>query len=130
MGELKLHDGKIVRTMTYDMSDFLRSCLAENTAKMGVVVFENVSTLFLSEQDSAQCFDEEPSWDQLLGKAEWNGKHQALKQMQQDCGKDDIALGRYAKVAPQVVMKVLYAARMARYDLLRAVNRLACCFTW
>ena len=33
--------------------------------------------------------------------------------------------GKYRAIAPRVLMKVLYAARMARFDLLRAVNHLA-----
>ncbi len=61
-----LKSGQLARRVEYDMSDFLRSCLAKYTAKTGVSAFEKVSTPFLSEQDSAQCFDEEPSWEQLL----------------------------------------------------------------
>ncbi len=80
----------------------------------------------MSEQESAQCFDEEPTWEQLLGKSDWDGKYKTVKQLQTDPTDKDIILGKHAKVAPQVVMKVLYAARMARYDLLWAVSRLAC----
>ncbi len=100
------------------------------TAKTGVTAFEKVSTPFLTEQDSAPSFEEEPSWDQLLGKVEWSGKQRTLKQMQLGCETAEFVVGKYAKIAPQVVMKILYAARTARYDLLRVVNRLACCFTY
>jgi hypothetical protein len=37
--------------------------------------------------------------------------------------------GEYASIAPKVLMKILYAARMARFDLLKAVNSLSCFVT-
>ena len=37
--------------------------------------------------------------------------------------------GRLAPVAAKILMKILYGARMARLDLLRAVSHLACYFT-
>jgi hypothetical protein len=38
-------------------------------------------------------------------------------------------LGALQPIAAKVLMKILYAARMARFDLLRAVNHLACFIT-
>jgi hypothetical protein len=35
--------------------------------------------------------------------------------------------GKYKSVAAKILMKILYAARVARFDLLRAVSNLACC---
>jgi hypothetical protein len=35
-------------------------------------------------------------------------------------------VGALQPIAAKVLMKILYAARMARFDLLRAVNHLAC----
>ncbi len=42
------------------------------------------------------------------------------------CGEDK---GLLAPIAARVLMKILYAARVARYDLLRAVSHLACYLT-
>ena len=42
---------------------------------------------------------------------------------------DDSAIGVLRIVAARILMKVLYGARMARYDLLRAMCRLACFVT-
>ncbi len=120
---------QMARRVEYDMSYFLSFCLEKYTRMTGVSAFEKVSTPFLSEQDAAQCFEEEPTWAQLLGTEEWDGKYKSVKQLQAEPTDPDMVLGKHAKIAPHIVMKVLYAARMARYDLLRAVNRLACSFT-
>ncbi len=108
--------GQMARRVEYDLSDFLKSCLEKYTSKTGVSTFEKVSTPFLSEQDSAQCFDEEPTWAQLLGTEDWDGKYKSVKQLQAESADPDIVLGKRAKIAPRLVMKVLYAARMARCD--------------
>ena len=42
---------------------------------------------------------------------------------------EELVLGKNAPIAAKVLMKILYAARMARLDLLRAVNHLACFIT-
>ena len=44
-------------------------------------------------------------------------------------GKPDTPTGVLQPIAARVLMKVLYGARMARYDLLRAVCNLASCVT-
>jgi hypothetical protein len=41
----------------------------------------------------------------------------------------DLTRGALQPIAAKVLMKILYAARMARFDLLRAVNYLACYIT-
>ena len=47
-----------------------------------------------------------------------------------DQGSDiDSSRGRLQPIAARVLMKILYAARMARYDLLMAVNSLSSCIT-
>ena len=46
-----------------------------------------------------------------------------------DASGDDTVRGELADDASKVLMKVLYGARMARYDLLRAVCALACRIT-
>ena len=42
---------------------------------------------------------------------------------------DNSGEGQLAGIAARVLMKILYAARLARFDLLRAVQHLACCIT-
>jgi hypothetical protein len=42
---------------------------------------------------------------------------------------DDIVKGKLANVAAKILMKVFYAARLARFDLLRAIGHLACHIT-
>ena len=41
-------------------------------------------------------------------------------------GTSQLPTGRYASVAARILMKLLYAARMARPDLLRPIIALAC----
>ncbi len=77
------------RRVEYDMSDILRSCVEKHTAKICITTFDRVSTPFLTEQDSAPSFEEEPSWDQLLGRADWSGKQPTLKQIQQGFEMED-----------------------------------------
>ena len=47
-----------------------------------------------------------------------------------DAGTDaESNIGKLASVAPRILMKILYGARMAKYDLLRPVCHLACYLT-
>ena len=80
-----------VKTMQYDMSDFMAQCVESYLTLAGepATCVSKVSTPFL---------DESTAW----------------------CPPEGPPTGALAPIALKVVMKVLYAARVARPDLLRA----------
>ena len=49
-----------------------------------------------------------------------------LKARAEKKGMDLSVRGRLLPIASSILMRILYAARMARFDLLKAVNKLAC----
>ena len=99
-----------------DMSDFMRSCIDRYVELAGVdrSSLRKVCTPFLAEpREPSPARDPTKSGDDLNSPA-----------IEPDGG-IDAARGRLQPIAARVLMKVLYGARMARYDLLRAVNGLA-----
>ena len=88
---------KPVNVMTYDMKPFLQSCIDRYQSLAG----KDAKPL----KHAATPFHEERIARPLEGESEQKG---AL-----------------APIAARVLMKILFAARMARYDLLRAVQGLA-----
>ena len=88
-------NGTVVRTIQYDMRDFMNSCVESYTAKCGGdTKLRKVGTPFLPEP-----------------------KH--------EYDDDSAQGGTLGKIATSVLMKVLYGARAARYDLLKPVQALA-----
>ena len=88
---------KPVNVMTYDMKPFLESCVSRylTLAKKDVSSLKRVQTPFHEERIARPTLAEEEP------------------------------RGSLAPIATRVLMKILFAARMARFDLLRAVQGLA-----
>ena len=112
-----------VQIMKYDMSSFLEQCVERYVELAGdkiVDKIKRVTTPFLDESKAE--FDEndliakikaarQPISDEVSSKAKY---HAALSQ----------GGGTLANIASAVLMKILYAARMGRFDLLRPVTAL------
>ena len=88
---------KPVNTVTYDMKPFLKSCVDRYVQLAGdrALKLKQVTTPFHDERIARPIQDENE------------------------------AKGVLAPIAARVLMKILFAARMARFDLLRAVQGLA-----
>ena len=87
---------KTVNTVEYDMKQFLQQCIDRYVQLAGPdVKFKSVSTPFPDDKIARPINDETE------------------------------ARGELQPIAARVLMKVLFAARMARYDLLRATQGLA-----
>ena len=84
---------KPVNVMTYDMRDFLVSCVDKycELAKVSRSSLKHVSTPFHENRLAKPTSDNEPQ-------------------------------GHLQPIASKVLMKILFAARMARWDLLRATQ--------
>ena len=102
--------------MEHGMSDFMRSCVDRYVELAGIErsCLRKVCTPFLAEpREPSPARDPTNSGDDLNGPA-----------IEPDGG-IDATRGRLQPIAARVLMKVLYEAWMARYDLLRAVSGLA-----
>ena len=175
-------NGKKVTTMTYDMEDFLKSCVKNYLELAGLTEdkLKHVATPFLPEghresQAGAPQPGDNPTtcpWCKHTFQTECTRcgpqrRHQCAAAQQPDCqggGSDNQARdsdakpegktakkkkkktsehvdwgnedpnevtsqegsGRLQPIAAKVLMKILYGARLARFDLLRAVCHLAC----
>ena len=87
---------KPVTVVEYDMTGFFQQCIGRYIELAGKdVKLKNVATPFYDDKIARPIADEQESRGQLQ------------------------------PIAGRVLMKVLFAARMARYDLLRAIQRLA-----
>ena len=100
--------GHEYRVMEYDMSDFMRSCVDRYVELAGInkSSLKKALTPFLAEPKEPSPARDPCSSDGHVADA-------------------DLVRGRLQPIAARVLMKVLYGARMARYDLIRAVNSLA-----
>ena len=58
-----------------------------------------------------------------------NAKRKRALEAETSAQSENLVRGRLAPVAARILMKILYGARTARLDLLRAVSHLACYFT-
>ena len=105
--------GKQVRVMTYNMQSFLEDAVAKYQVLAGNVTLRRVTTPFLE--------DTEPEAAANTIAAAPGGKAQP----------DPVPppAGELKHCCASVLMKLLYAARMCRYDLLHAIGRLACLIT-
>ena len=149
-------NGKTARTMTYNMEDFLKSCVERYVELAGTSArIKNVTTPFLTEDQNtspqgAPCAKGphvECPWCKHSFPKNSDGNVTTAKR--QD-GKTDMSSdvssgqtdengkpasdsggtlpedkGRLQPIAAKVLMKILYAARLCRFDLLRAVCHLA-----
>ena len=102
--------GESVRRLEYNMEEFLVGCVARYRELTGVTELKPVTTPFIDESREPVKLGEK-------GKERKIVEEPALQE------------GKYKAVAARVLMKILYAARVARFDLLRAVNNLSCFVT-
>ena len=94
-------EGREYRALENNMEDFLKSCFSMFEEMTGDYVHHTSPTPYLScplASDNMLPADHSPA---------------------------AVDAGRYAQVAPRVLMKILYAARLARPDLLRPVISMA-----
>ena len=135
-GESKLANGTKVTTMTYDMSDLLKMSVTKYLEIVGKdTVLKKVATPILPDATKdhparAPCSSEKNG----AVVCTWCG-NSFLPCSSPSRGKpsgDDVKpdatdkpRGALAPHAASILMKLLYAARIARFDLLRAINTLA-----
>ena len=105
--------GTRVRVMEYNMEEFLKSCVERYRELTGVDYLRRATTPFLPEHSTPDFSDgyaviEQAAWDAIEAET-------ALKE----------ASSHLNGYAAKILMKILYAARYARLDLLRAVCHLA-----
>ena len=134
-GENRLKDGTRVSTMTYDMESFLEQCIERYKEVAGKdVVLKNVATPSLPE-DTKQHPARAPCSSGDISKCPWcsctfSGRGN-ISQSEHAKGTEETAdpnsevRGELAPHAASILMKLLYAARIARFDLLRSINNLA-----
>ncbi len=149
LDEVVMPDNRIVRSITYDMSDFLQSCvdvylsLAEEGTRL-----RKVGTPFLPE-DQSESEAGAPVCDGPVVECTWCAHTfsptivESVEQLPKatttagpsaEAEDGPLTVSNDAKtgeritskpIAAKVLVKVLFAARMARFDLLRAVYKLA-----
>ena len=135
--------------MTYNMEEFFESCLTKYQDLAGPSFkFKKVPTPFIEELiKKGPCAPTgdgewlECGWCKSRLKPEefrhGKGRHYTpahgcggvATATESETAEDDIPRGALADIASSILMKVLYGARMARFDLLRAVCALASCVT-
>ena len=142
-GEASLHDGTKVKTVSYDMSDLLKMTVEKYLGIIGEKTLRRVATPMLpeitrehparapaSDGHSIQCpwcscdFDPKEADKRKLSPGSGGAPDPASKGKKQPEEKD-MPRGKLAPHAASILMKLLYAARIARFDLLRAINSLA-----
>ena len=134
-GENRLKDGTRVSTMTYDMESFLDQCVEKYKEIVGKdVVLKHVATPSLPE-DPKQHPARAPCSKGAMNICPWckcsfsgqgdKPSSEAAKGIKDTAGPDSEVRGELAPHAASVLMKLLYAARIARFDLLRSINNLA-----
>jgi hypothetical protein len=104
-----------VNVLEYNMQSFLEACVERYRELSGATYLRKVSTPFLGTPKGDGYEPDDGRWekDAATNSGAASGS----------------AGGTLQPIAAKVLMKVLYAARMARFDLLRAVGALACCVT-
>ncbi len=110
--------GKQVRVMTYNMQSFLEDAVAKYSVLAGGVALRRVSTPFLEDTDppaTANTAAVVPGGGSATGSA--------------TTVSPGLPEGELKHCCASVLMKLLYAARRCRYDLLHATGRLACLIT-
>ena len=132
-GNVTLGNGHRVTTVTYDMKQFLRSCVDRYLEVAGDVKLNKVVTPELHEETknhvSRKPAGEGPSvvcnWCNNLVPADGSATVPDQRGGTPELAMKEPVCGHLAPHAASVLMKLLYGARIARFDLLRQVNRLA-----
>ena len=130
-----------VRVMEYNMEEFLQSCVDRYKELTGVQYMRKAETPFISEPSAPDFSDKSLPSEQEVAYVEAKLRTAAAAHEPRvsvdvgqvtpapaagSCGKGADSGGQSLKsYAAKVLMKVLYAARYARFDLLRAVCYLA-----
>ena len=134
-GSSKLHDGTPVSTMTYDMEGLLKLSVERYLDNVGKdTKLKHVSTPSLPEETKkhksrAPC----PGDPKKKVSCPWCSHEFDPDAPEfykpgttgEDVSPGESARGALAPHAASVLMKLLYAARIARFDLLRSINSLA-----
>ena len=132
-GETQLHNGKKVKTITYNMEGLLKLSVEKYLDIIGKdTKLKKVSTPSLPEETKYSPY-RAPSDGKRKVECPWcahsfDPEMTALNETANSRpGQDSETLnrGNLAPHAASVLMKLLYAARIARFDLLRSINALA-----
>ena len=132
-GETQLHNGKKVKTITYNMEGLLKLSVEKYLDIIGKdTKLKKVSTPSLPEETKSSPY-RAPSDGRRKVECPWcahsfDPEMPALPETGNSRpGQDSESLsrGNLAPHAASVLMKLLYAARIARFDLLRSINALA-----
>ena len=127
-GNVTLGNGHRVTTVTYDMEQFLRSCVDRYLVKLNRVVTpeiheetkNHVSRKPAKEGPSVVC-----NWCNNLVPTDGPATMPDQRGGTPELAMKEPVRGHLAPHAASVLMKLLYGARIACFDLLRQVNRLA-----
>ena len=132
-GETQLHNGKKVKTITYNMEGLLKLSVEKYLDIFGKdTKLKKVSTPSLPEETKSSPY-RAPSDGKSKVECPWCA-HSFDPEMpvlyetgSSRPGQDSelLSRGNLAPHAASVLMKLLYAARIARFDLLRSINALA-----
>ena len=132
-GETQLHNGKKVKAITYNMEGLLKLSVEKYLDIIGKdTKLKKVSTPSLPEETKCSPY-RAPSDGNRKVECPWcahsfDPEMSALNETGNSRpGQDSETLnrGNLAPHAASVLMKLLYAARIARFDLLRSINALA-----
>ena len=132
-GNVTLGNGHRVTMVTCDMEQFLRSCVDRYLEVAGDVKLNKSVTPELHEETknhvSRKPAGEGPSvvrnWCNNLVPTDGSATVPDQRGGAPELAMKEPARGHLAPHAASVLMKLLYGARIARFDLLRQVNRLA-----
>ena len=132
-GEPQLHNGKKVKTLTYNMEGLLKLSVEKYLDIIGKdTKLKKVSTPSLPEETKSSPY-RAPSDGKRKVECPWcaqsfDPEMPVLHETDSSRpGQDSESLnrGNLAPHAASVLMKLFYAARIARFDLLRSINALA-----
>ena len=134
-GQTKLKDGTKVSTITYDMESFLEQSVQKYLEIVGKdVSLKSVPTPSLPEEAKDHPA-RAPCGEGPVSQCTWCGTVHPITEPTKSKSVptsnsaqtpvDEMPKGELAPHAASVLMKLLYAAHIARFDLLRSINMLA-----
>jgi hypothetical protein len=122
--QIRLGSGKTANAVVYDMESFLGQCVDKYLHVAGCdIPLRNAKTPFLHNSGADSVYRCPSTSDEAPCK--WCGFTSTDVATTSAPEKTKLPEGKLASVAAGVLMKCLYAARMCRFDLLRAVQGLA-----
>jgi hypothetical protein len=133
--EWKTQRKTAVQAIEYDMEEFFMSCVQRYADMTGTdpSTYPRVPTPFGVEDVNLEDGLDGPTGQQAGISAAMEGLQNLVEGADAEGAtkttSDKDKPGLLGPIAAQVLMKILYGARMARYDLLRAVCHLASCVT-